>query len=361
MRPPNPSAPTSPSSVPKRPWSRASSISSAPAVAASSGPPQPRRDLEGSKAFAKALHAASRNSHRAFRDRRDPDEAREALRRHSTIPVVLKADGLAAGKGVIIAQIAHEAEAAHRSASATGSPLVIEEFLAGEEVSFIVLSDGEQRGCRSSRRRTTRPSSTATRSQHRRHGRVLRRPHPHASRSKQILDGRSFARHHAMRTEGYRSPASSMPGLMMTADGPRVLEFNVRLGDPETQPLMHRMASDFVAAADGRRRAADSTRRDIDWHAGAVGLRRAGGRAAIPGNVPNRRSDHRNRNCERDRSFKPAPQAWPKRLDTAGGRVLGVTASGRRPRDRRSPTPTRTSTRFTSTACTTAAISAQKA
>ena len=117
-------------------------------------------------------------------------------------------------------------------------------------------------------------------------------------------------------------------GMMMTADGPKVLEFNVRLGDPETQPLMHRMSFDFVpalmAAAEGR---LSGTR--LEWRRGPQRLR-GDGIGRLSGRLRNRKGDRRNRG-RRGRGaivFHAGTRAGAHGLETAGGRVLGVTAGG---------------------------------
>ena len=177
----------------------------------------------------------------------DAAQARMALGRFR-FPVVLKADGLAAGKGVIIAQNDAEAEAALGTLK---GPLVIEEFLRGEEVSFIALCDGRD------------VVALAPTQDHKAvfdgdqgpntggmgaycDGAILTE-----AQTREVLERVIYPTVEATGFSGFL-----YAGLMMTADGPKVLEFNVRLGDPETQPLMHRMASDFVpalmAAAEGR-------------------------------------------------------------------------------------------------------------
>ncbi len=152
-------------------------------------------------------------------------------------PIVVKADGLAAGKGVIIAQDRAEAEAAVRS---LGPRLVIEEFLEGEEVSFIVLSDGKNVVALEASQDHKRVGDGDT--------------GPNTGGMGAYCDGRIFtAAQTANAMETVIRPAVEATGftgflyagLMMTASGPKVLEFNVRLGDPETQPLMHRMRSNW--------------------------------------------------------------------------------------------------------------------
>ena len=206
--------------------------------------------------------------------------------------------------------------------------------------------------CRSLRRRITKRSSTATRG-------------PNTGGMGAYCDSRDP--HRSAGAGGARPRDLSRPwkrtgftgflyaGLMMTADGPKVLEFNVRLGDPETQPLMHRMASDFVpvlmAAAEGR----------LERHAPGMASRtRASAwcwrRAAIP--APSKRgspftASKRPRPPE-PRCFMPG-HAWVAAgVETAGGRVLGVTASGERSRRGDRPRLRRGARESASTACITA-------
>ena len=155
--------------------------------------------------------------------------------RRSSIRVVVKADGLAAGKGVVIAQDRAQAEAAIHS---LGPRLVIEEFLRGEEVSFIVLSDG----------RNVVPFEATQ--DHKAVGDGDTGPNTGGMGA--YCDGRILSSAESQRVlDTIIEPVIATTeftgflyaGLMMTADGPKVLEFNVRLGDPETQPLMHRMDS----------------------------------------------------------------------------------------------------------------------
>jgi phosphoribosylamine---glycine ligase len=235
-------------------------------------------------------------------------------------PVVLKADGLAAGKGVVVAQNAAEAETA--LATLTGR-LVIEEFLTGEEVSFIALCDG-------------RDALPLAASQD--HKAVFdgdRGPNTGGmgaycaagllseADTRMVMDRVIYPTVEAMKFTGFL-----YAGLMMTADGPRVLEFNVRLGDPETQPLMHRMASDFVpalvAASEGT-----LAGQELDWHSGpsvCVVLASAG----YPGPYETGKEIRGLQMAQAKGAtvFHAGTRTLHGRLETNGGRVLGVTASG---------------------------------
>ena len=166
-----------------------------------------------------------------------------------------------------------------------------------------------------------------TRAEHRRHGRLLRFANPHARpRCSEILDRVIRPTVEATGFTGFL-----YAGLMMTADGPKVLEFNVRLGDPETQPLMHRMASDFVpvlmAAAEGRLGGAR-----LEWRSDpSVCVVLASG--GYPGAFESGKTIHGIEEAEATGAtvFHAGTRMGSDGLETAGGRVLGVTAAGAGP------------------------------
>jgi phosphoribosylamine--glycine ligase len=196
-----------------------------------------------------------------FRICESRDEAIEAVRRHEFgFPVVLKADGLAAGKGVVIADDLAAAERAigdamlQRKFGSAGDRLVIEECLSGPEVSFFAICDGSN------------AVSIGTAQDHKRAFDDDRGPNTGgmgAFAPSPLMDAALEARvmreivHPViagMAAEGHPFRGFLFAGLMLTADGPKVIEFNVRLGDPETQgpPAAHRRAA--LAASCGRRR-----------------------------------------------------------------------------------------------------------
>lgn len=231
-------------------------------------------------------------------------------------PVVVKADGLAAGKGVIIAQDRTEAEAAVAS---LGPRLVIEEFLAGEEVSFIVLSDG----------RNVVPLEATQ--DHKAVGDGDTGPNTGgmgAYCDGRILSARDIGKildtviEPAVRATGFTGFLYA--GLMMTASGPKVLEFNVRLGDPETQALMHRIDDDFAGTL-ARAAAGDLKSGSLKWKKDpsvCVVMAAAG----YPGQV--RTGDPITIGETAAQVFHAGTKIGPRGLETSGGRVLGVTASG---------------------------------
>jgi phosphoribosylamine---glycine ligase len=283
------------------------------------GPNAEAAQLEGSKIFAKNFFVQRGIPTAAYVTVENTSLARMALGRFG-FPVVLKADGLAAGKGVVVAHNAAEAEAA--LATLKGR-LVIEEFLAGEEVSFIALCDG----------RDALPLA-ATQD----HKAVFdgdRGPNTGGmgaycdagilseAVTRMVMDRVIYPTVEAMNFTGFL-----YAGLMITADGPKVLEFNVRLGDPETQPLMHRMESDFVpallAASEGK-----LAGQKLAWNAGpsvCVVLASAG----YPGTYETGKEIRGVQMAEAKgvTVFHAGTKMAHGKLETSGGRVLGVTASG---------------------------------
>ena len=226
------------------------------------GPTAAAAQLEGSKAFAKDFLARHRipTAHYAVHSQVD---AALAHVREKGAPIVIKADGLAAGKGVVVAMTLAEAEAAivdmlaGNAFGAAGSRVVIEEFLDGEEASFISIVDGA----------TALPMATSQ--DHKRVGdgdtgpntggmgayspAPVVTPAVHERVMREVVEPTI----RGMAADGVPFTGFLYAGLMIDADGaPKVIEFNVRFGDPETQPVMLRLQSDLVdlleAAIDAR-------------------------------------------------------------------------------------------------------------
>lgn len=225
------------------------------------GPRQQAAELEGSKVFAKEFMRRHGIPTGDFDVAHDADAARAAAERLG-LPVVLKADGLAAGKGVIIAKDQDELEAAltlfftDRRFGAAADRLVVEEFLQGEEVSFIAICDGEH------------VLPLATSKDYKRLGEDDEGPNTggmgahspsgvlRAGAVGDILETVIQPTVAGMAAENRRFEGILYAGLMFTEDGPRVLEYNVRLGDPEAQPILMRLEDDLlpvlVGGASGR-------------------------------------------------------------------------------------------------------------
>ena len=226
------------------------------------GPTRAAAQLEGSKAFAKDFLARHRIPTAAYRHFTEIEPAVAYIEERSA-PIVVKADGLAAGKGVILARTKEEAVAAVRDMlagnafGAAGHRVVIEEFLLGEEASFIVMVDGAHilpmassqdhkarddgdRGPNTGGMGAYSPAPAVT-------------PEVHARIMSEVIEPTV----RGMAADGVPYTGFLYAGVMISPDGtPRVLEFNCRFGDPETQPIMMRLRSDLTelcdAALDGR-------------------------------------------------------------------------------------------------------------
>ena len=217
------------------------------------GPDAAAAQLEGSKGFTKDLCAANGIPTAGYVRVGTTAAAREALKQFS-IPVVIKADGLAAGKGVTVAMTREEAEAAI-DASGDG-PMVIEEFLEGEEASLFALVDGESAVVLASAQDHKRVGEGDTGPNT--GGMGAYTPAPVLTPE---LEDRAMAEivlptARAMAAAGTPFSGVLFAGLMLTSDGPKLIEYNVRFGDPECEAIMPRVEGDFAellfAVANGR-------------------------------------------------------------------------------------------------------------
>ena len=283
------------------------------------GPTAAAAQLEGSKIFAKHFFHRAGIPTAAFVSADTPEQALQALD-HFEYPVVIKADGLAAGKGVVIAPDRAAAESAIRSLSGR---MVVEQFLVGEEVSFIALTDGQNVVplAPTQDHKTVFDSDTGPNT-----GgmgaycdsRILT-----AAETEQILDTIIRPTVAATQFTGFL-----YAGLMMTASGPKILEYNVRLGDPETQPILHRLKTDlapvlFAAAS------AELGSVTLDWNSGpSVCVVMASG--GYPGKFATGLPISGIERAEASGAtvFQAGTRLGSHGLETAGGRVLGVTAAG---------------------------------
>ncbi|WP_316366897.1 phosphoribosylamine--glycine ligase [Candidatus Thiodiazotropha sp. CDECU1] len=298
------------------------------------GPTRDAAQLEGSKSFTKdflARHNIPSGSYQTFTE----VGAALAYLHQVGAPIVIKADGLAAGKGVIVAMDLATAEAAVRDMLAgnafgeAGHRVVIEEYLEGEEASFIVMADG----------RHILPMATSQ--DHKRAGdgdTGLNTGGMGAYSPAPVVDDVIYGRImqevilptvNGMAEEGMPYTGFLYAGLMITEDGsPKVIEYNCRFGDPETQPIMLRMRSDLVAhclaALDGR---LDQERTEWDSRASVGVVLAAGG---YPGPYENGKvisglpqSDDLSRKV-----FHAGTKLQGDDVVTAGGRVLCATALG---------------------------------
>jgi phosphoribosylamine---glycine ligase len=296
------------------------------------GPTRAAAQLESSKSFAKEFMQRHRIPTAHYAICKSVDQVRAALP-HFHAPIVVKADGLAAGKGVVIAKNKEEAASvasdmlSGKMIGAAGSLVVLEECLKGDELSFLVISDGE------------RVVPLVAAQDHKRVGDGDTGPNTGgmgAYSTQTIVDEkmRDWLVHHVaqpvvagMKAEGAEYKGILYCGLMMTARGPMVLEFNCRFGDPETQPILMRLESDLVealeASVQGRvsegdfRWSPDASVCVVIASGGYPGTFEAGKKIAgleEAGTV------------ERVKVFHAATSKRDDVYFTSGGRVLGVTA-----------------------------------
>ena len=217
------------------------------------GPSREAAQLEGSKTFTKEFLARHHIPTAEYQSFTDADEAKAYLNGQK-FPVVIKADGLAAGKGVIIAQSAVEAEAAisdilqdNRFGEA-GNKLVIEQFLTGEEASFICMVDGSNILCMATSQDHKAAYSGDTGPNTGGMGAYSPAPLVDTQMHEKIMDQVIRPTVDGLASEGIPYTGFLYAGLMIGEDQvPNVLEYNCRLGDPETQPIMMRLQSDLVA------------------------------------------------------------------------------------------------------------------
>ena len=217
------------------------------------GPNATAAQLEGSKGFTKDLCRANGIPTAAYVRTESAGEARAALDRFS-IPVVIKADGLAAGKGVTVAMTRSEAEAAIEAIG--DSATVIEEFLEGEEASLFALVDGENAVPLASAQDHKRVGEGDTGPNTGGMGAYAPAPILTSELQKRAMDEIISPTARAMAEAGTPFSGVLYAGLMLTADGPKLIEYNVRFGDPECEAIMPLIDGDFAellyAVATGR-------------------------------------------------------------------------------------------------------------
>lgn len=299
------------------------------------GPTQAAAQLEGSKAFTKDFLARHQIPSGAYQNFTEIEPAIAYVRQQGA-PIVVKADGLAAGKGVIVAMTLDEAEHAIKDMLAgnafgeAGSRVVIEEFLEGEEASFIVMVDGKNVLPFATSQDHKRVGDGDTGPNTGGMGAYSPAPVVTAEIHQRIMQQVIMPTVEGMAKEGNPYSGFLYAGLMISAQGePKVIEYNCRFGDPETQPIMLRMQSDLVglclSAAAGK---LDSATIDFDQRAAVGVVLAAGGypasyakgdeisglaqAAELPGKV-----------------FHAGTKTLGGQVTTNGGRVLCATALGK--------------------------------
>jgi phosphoribosylamine--glycine ligase len=297
------------------------------------GPSREAARLEGSKGFTKDLCAAHGIPTAAYRRFADAASAKAYLAKQK-LPIVIKADGLAAGKGVVIAATSEEAESAIDACfsgafGSAGSEVVIEEFLDGEEASFFALSDG------------TTALALATAQDHKRAfdgdqgpntggmGAYSPAPVMTEALSARVMEEIVLPTVRAMSARGTKFKGVLYAGLMIVDGAPKLIEYNVRFGDPEAQVLMLRLKSDLLpallAVAEGR--LADVA---LEWHDDAalcvvMAARGYPGVYAKGSEIKGLEAAGRDPNVQ---IFHAGTRREGDRILADGGRVLGVTARG---------------------------------
>ena len=214
------------------------------------GPSRAAAQLEGSKGFTKDLCRSNRIPTAAYERFRAAEPAKAYVRARGA-PIVIKADGLAAGKGVIVAQNLAEAEAAIDMMLGGGlgdAEVVVEEFLDGEEASFFALCDGDTAIPLASAQDHKRAFDGDTGPNTGGMGAYSPAPIVNAAMSAQVMREIVLPTLAAMKAMGTPFKGVLYAGLMITAEGPKLIEYNVRFGDPECQVLMLRLMSDLVPA-----------------------------------------------------------------------------------------------------------------
>lgn len=290
------------------------------------GPDQAGAMLEGSKAHAKAFmmrHGLPTARYERFTD---TDRALEYLHGHP-LPVVVKADGLAAGKGVVVASSIQEAETAVRQFLQWG-PIIIEEFLEGEEASFIaIIVDGQVlplAGSQDHKRLLDDDRGPNTGGM----GAYSPAPVLDTAMSERVLREIMRPAAQGLMADGTPYCGFLYAGLMIGRDGPKLLEFNCRLGDPETQPLMMRLRSDLymvlLLAALGERLPPE-----LDWdeHSALCVVMAAEGYPEHP-RTGDAIAGLGTAETDTVKVFHAGTNSVDGHVATAGGRVLGVTALG---------------------------------
>ncbi|MBN3083311.1 phosphoribosylamine--glycine ligase [Pectobacterium polaris] len=298
------------------------------------GPTQGAAQLEGSKAFTKDFLARHNIPSAEYQNFTEVEPALAYVRSKGA-PIVIKADGLAAGKGVIVAMTLQEAENAIQDMLAgnafgdAGHRIVVEEFLDGEEASFIVMVDGKN------------VLPMATSQDHKRVGDKDTGPNTGGMGAyspapvvtdeihQRVMDQVIWPTVNGMAAEGNTYVGFLYAGLMISADGqPKVIEFNCRFGDPETQPIMLRLRSDLVelclAACDGTLDQKDSV-----WdERPSLGVVLAAGGYPADYNTGDVISGLPQQDAEDGKVFHAGTKLNGIDVVTNGGRVLCVTALG---------------------------------
>jgi len=301
------------------------------------GPSRKAAQLEGSKAFMKDLCAKYGVPTAAYGRFTDIEKARAFIRKTGA-PIVIKTDGLAGGKGVIIAQSVEEAEKTAEdmlsgaSFGAAGAEIVVEEFLDGEELSFFALADGKDYVCLTSAQDHKRVGDGDTGPNTGGMGAYSPAHLMTPALGKKIEDTIIKPTIDGMAAEGCPFAGVLFAGIMVVKGVPKLLEHNVRFGDPECQALMMRFEGDLLeildACAQGK---LDSVKGKISWRDEAalcVVMAAKGYPGAYKKDTEVRNVDDADAMPEAKVFHAGTKRSADGRILSCGGRVLGVTATG---------------------------------
>ena len=298
------------------------------------GPSRGAAQLEGSKAFTKAFLARHKIPTGRYQTFTEIEPALAYISEQGA-PIVVKADGLAAGKGVIVAETQLQAEDAVRDMLAdnkfgdAGCRVVIEEFLEGEEASFIVIADGEHALPMATSQDHKRVGDGDTGPNTGGMGAYSPAPVVTQETHQRVMDEIILPTLRGMASEGNSYTGFLYAGLMISADGtPRVIEYNCRFGDPETQPIMLRLQSDLVKLCQAAL-AGELDQCEIQWDPRpAVGVVLAAG--GYPGDYAKGLpiSGLENADDANSKVFHAGTKLVNDQVVTNGGRVLCATALG---------------------------------
>jgi phosphoribosylamine---glycine ligase len=305
------------------------------------GPSKWAARLEGSKGFTKDLCRANRIPTAAYERFKSGAAAKDYVRQKGA-PIVVKADGLAAGKGVVVAETVAEAEAAidMMFGGGLGQPaweIVIEDCLVGEEASFFALCDGETAIALASAQDHKRVGDGDKGPNTGGMGAYSPAPIMTTDMNRRVMDEIIQPTVRALKAMGAPYKGVLFAGLMITKDGPQLIEYNVRFGDPECQVLMLRLMSDLlpalIAARDGQLK-----HFDLRWHDDAA-LTVVMAAKGYPGNYAKGsiiKGLDAAAQVEGVEIFHAGTKADGDRILANGGRVLNVCARGKTVRDAQS-------------------------
>lgn len=297
------------------------------------GPNKAAAIIEASKAYSKQLMKKYHIPTAEYEIFSDYDAAKEYVET-CKIPVVLKADGLALGKGVLICKTREEARAGlktimeDKAFGSAGNTVVIEEFLEGPEVSVLTFCDGTtilpMESAQDHKRALDNDEGTNTGGM----GTFCPTPKYTAEMRRRVEEEIIVPTMHALNKEGRKFKGVIFFGLMLTKDGPKLLEYNARFGDPEAQSVLFRMKNDLLTILEA---VVDERLNEIqlEWEPGAaVCVVMASG--GYPGSYEKGKEITGLEQVDEDvMVFHAGTKLEDGKFRTAGGRVLGVTARGR--------------------------------